>query len=162
MNTDQPLQTPQPGVMQALPDGVDPPTLEDPTAQGYLCGARRKPARITEDDPWPYCRNRAGWKTGHVGAGRCRLHGGSSPVAERNHARLRLIELVGPALSTLARVMVDEHAPAAARVRAAEAVLDRTGYPRRTEISVDEGREMLTARIEQAMGALEDHMLNEN
>lgn len=39
-----------------------------------LCGARTR-------DGSP-CDKSAGWGTGHVGHGRCRLHGGSSPNAE--------------------------------------------------------------------------------
>lgn len=156
MPTDNPVKTPTPGILRALPDGAPPPTLDDPTANGVLCGAGRAPAQIAADRergidvPWPYCRNRAGYKTGHPGRGRCRNHGGAAPQVEQREARLRLTEMVGPALATLANVMLDPEATDSARVRAAEAVLDRSGYPRRAEVSIEEGRATLLARIEAA------------
>ena len=44
-----------------------------PTAPNGLCGAKR-PGKDH------FCRHRAGFRTGHLGYGRCYLHGGSSPV----------------------------------------------------------------------------------
>lgn len=79
----------------------------------------------------------------------CRFHGGGAP-AVRRRARLRLAELVDPAIGTLARVMV-KGARDQDKLRAAEAILDRAGFPRASRIdghvSVDESREMLLQRI---------------
>jgi hypothetical protein len=48
---------------------------EDSNADGHdnLCGAKKR-----QGDGW--CRRPAGWGTSHVGIGRCRLHGGSTPT----------------------------------------------------------------------------------
>lgn len=45
---------------------------------GYDCNARKSSNGIFEG----YCRNRSGYKTEHVGEGRCFLHGGNSPRGE--------------------------------------------------------------------------------
>ena len=79
----------------------------------------------------------------------CRFHGGGAP-AVRRRARLRLAELVDPAISTLARVMVKAEKDSD-KLRAAEAILDRAGHPRASRVeghvSVDDAREMLIQRI---------------
>ena len=62
-------------------------------------------------------------------------------------ARLRLAELVDPAIATLARAMVDPDARIRDRTRAADSVLDRAGYPRRLEVTSAEAHEELLARI---------------
>lgn len=62
----------------------------------------------------------------------CRFHGGSSPVVKRK-AALRLATLVDPAIAVLAREMTSTSNRPADRLRAAENVLDRSGFPRRTE-----------------------------
>ena len=86
----------------------------------------------------------------------CRIHGGGSPQVKRK-AALRLLELVDPAISVMARIMVDQTASEAARLRAAENVLDRAGVPRQIEaLPGDVAREVLTERLiamraEQAM-----------
>lgn len=133
-------------------EGEPVPTVDDPTADGWFCGARRKPGQIEQDrtpdnpNPWPYCRMRAGRGTDHVGTGACRNHGGATPSA-RAAARLRLDELVGPAIATLARIIADPDVPASIRLRAAQDVLDRSGYPRRVDVDVDAAREQLVDRI---------------
>lgn len=40
------------------------------------------------------CKREAGWGTGHVGRGRCKLHGGCSPNAERGAAREEAYEFI--------------------------------------------------------------------
>lgn len=79
----------------------------------------------------------------------CRFHGGGAP-AVRRRARLRLAELVDPAIGTLARVMV-KGARDQDKLRAAEAILDRAGFPRASRIeghlSLEESREVLLERI---------------
>lgn len=132
-------------------DGEPTPTVEDPTADGWFCGARRKPGQIQQDqeagrNDWPWCRMRAGRGTDHVGVGPCRNHGGATPNA-RTSARLRLDELVGPAIATVARILADGETPASTRLRAAQDVLDRSGYPRRVDVDVDAAREQLVDRI---------------
>lgn len=49
-----------------IPDGFDPEKH---------CGAKKR-----KSDPSTVCMNVAGFKTTHVGVGRCHLHGGSTPV----------------------------------------------------------------------------------
>jgi hypothetical protein len=133
-------------------DGEPVPTVDDPTADGWFCGARRKAGQIEQDrtpsnpNPWPYCRMRAGRGTDHVGIGVCRNHGGATPNS-RTAARLRLDELVGPAIATIARIIADADAPASIRLRAAQDILDRSGYPRRVDVDVDAAREQLVDRI---------------
>lgn len=76
----------------------------------------------------------------------CRTHGGSSPQAKRK-AALRLVELIDPAIATLAREMVQADT-SADRQRAANSILDRAGVPRVTkEIGVDTSREVLLTRL---------------
>lgn len=82
-----------------------------------------------------------------AGARVCHFHGGASPHVRRN-ARLRLAELVDPAIMTLGRAMAADDSDWSTRVRAAEAVLDRAGYPRRATIDVEVAREALVARID--------------
>ena len=82
-----------------------------------------------------------------AGGNVCAMHGGKAPQVQRA-ARLRLAELVDPAVVILGRAMAQSDTWAV-RVRAAEAVLDRAGYPRRHEIDVDDAREHLTDRIRQ-------------
>lgn len=102
------------------------------------------------------CRNAA------IPGGRvCRIHGGSAPQVQRA-ARLRLAELVDPAIAALAKIVEDD--PAAwvelspgvwkpvgvaheVKVRAAEAILDRAGYPRRTDVNVTDARDRIRERL---------------
>ena len=128
----------------ANPD-VPMPTDEDPTAGGYLCGAK---LRQPTDDGHTHCRKRAGFRTDHVGIGTCHVHGGSTPNA-RKAARLRLAELVGPALAAVAQTLVDPDVKPSDRLRAAENVLDRAGYPRRTDVgqAAEDARETLYERL---------------
>lgn len=79
----------------------------------------------------------------------CRFHGGGAP-AVRRRARLRLAELVDPAIGTLARVMV-KGARDQDKLRAAEAILDRAGFPRASRIeghvTLEESRELLLQQL---------------
>ena len=97
----------------------------------------------------------------------CRFHGGAAPQVVRS-AKLRLAELVDPAIVNLARILAGDAAAwqllepptetrsgvwkqvgidHADKIRAAEAILDRTGHPRRTELDVAGARERLIDRI---------------
>lgn len=81
------------------------------------------------------------------GATVCRYHGGAAPQVQKK-AALRLLELVDPAIATLARTMADPAAPHAARIRAAENVLDRAGVPRRVEATeADIAKAVLLERL---------------
>lgn len=75
----------------------------------------------------------------------CRLHGGSTKNA-RNAARLRIMELVDPAITTLAKEMVNA-SESADKQRAANSILDRAGLSRRTELTVDDARDMLIQKL---------------
>ncbi|MDH5134621.1 MULTISPECIES: hypothetical protein [unclassified Microbacterium] len=79
----------------------------------------------------------------------CRFHGGGAPAVRRK-AKLRLQELVDPAIATLGRVMVTATHDRD-KLRAATSILDRAGYPAATRVdarvSVDEQRELLLERL---------------
>lgn len=126
----------------------------------------------TPDTNWPAVRcrgtNRRGTQCGRhavPGAAVCRMHGGAAPQVQRK-AALRLAALVDPAIATLAREMTNQTTGSAmSRLRAAENVLDRAGYPRRLETDAGTARELLAARLieiaaersaEQAQSASED------
>lgn len=74
----------------------------------------------------------------------CSMHGAKAPQTQRA-ARLRMLELVDPAIAKLARVMATGDDQAA--LRAVENILDRAGFPRRAEIDVEASREVLLERI---------------
>ena len=84
----------------------------------------------------------------------CRSHGSGSPQARRA-AALRLSDLVLPAIATFARVLADPDAKSADKIRAAEAILDRAGYPRTTraeQMSGEEAKEILFQRLMELRG----------
>jgi hypothetical protein len=136
-----------------LPAFVDPPTFDDPTAGGALCGARRKPNQIQRDidngiaEPWPFCQRRAGTNTPHPGVGQCSRHGGSTPNGAKS-AQLRYAELQGAVVTYFHRVMTDPNATERDRLRAAENIADRGGSPRRTEVDVEAARRTLFERLQ--------------
>lgn len=74
------------------------------------------------------------------------MHGGAAPQTKRK-ASLRLLELIDPAIATLAREMATAE-KSADKQRAANSILDRAGMPRRTEV-VDAGSatDLLIERI---------------
>jgi hypothetical protein len=132
--------------------GQPVPSEDDPTAGGHYCGARRNPRQLAaaiesgDPTPWPWCRNRAGFKTDHVGIDHCHVHGGNTP-GQRTRARVRLAELVHPAVAVLATMLTDSSIPPSIRLRAAQDVLDRSGHPRRVEVDADDARAMLYDRL---------------
>ena len=75
----------------------------------------------------------------------CYYHGGSAPGAAQK-AKLRLLSLVDPALATIATVMATSQSEAL-RLRAAENVLDRGGFPRGVAISGDDAKALLAERL---------------
>ena len=75
--------------------------------------------------------NRAGKQCGKYairGGTVCVTHGGGAPQVRRK-AQLRLLELVDPAIATLAKEMIKAQ-KSSDRQRAANSILDRAGIPR--------------------------------
>lgn len=148
--TMEPVENPQPPPPPW--NGAPTPTPDDPTADGYYCGTRRSPGQIAQavesgdPNPWPWCRNRAGKGTDHTGVGSCRNHLGTTRD-RRVSARLRMAELVPAAMATLARTVADENVAPSVRLRAAQDILDRAGYPRRVEVDVEQARDDLYGRL---------------
>lgn len=71
----------------------------------------------------------------------CRLHGGAAPQVKRA-AKLRLLELVDPAIATLARIMATSDNEAL-RLKAADSILDRGGLPKGAQVTVEDARSAL-------------------
>lgn len=116
---------------------VNPLEATDPMEGGRRCTAH---ARSTGDR----CGNRP-----IPGGTVCRFHGGAAP-AVRLKAKLRLAELVDPAIATLARIMVKaEHDRD--KLRAVENILDRGGLPRASRVEgrmqLEESKALLMQRI---------------
>lgn len=78
----------------------------------------------------------------------CHKHGGAAPQAKRA-AKLRLLELVDPAIATLAREMARAE-NSRDKQAAANSILDRAGYGRQQQITTDDARTMLFHRLMQA------------
>lgn len=96
-----------------------------------------------------HAHNRAGERCGGVavtGTTVCRMHGGTTQQVQRA-TRLRLLELLDPAVATLAREMTNSKARPIERVKAAAEILDRGGIPKQTAVSGEEARELLLSRI---------------
>lgn len=75
----------------------------------------------------------------------CYYHGATAPGAPEK-AKLRLLSLVEPALATVAQVMATSQSEAL-RLRAAENVLDRGGFPRGVAITSDDAKALLAERL---------------
>lgn len=75
----------------------------------------------------------------------CRLHGGAAPQVKRA-AKLRLLELVDPAVATLARIMATSDNEAL-RLKAAESILDRGGLPKGATVTVEDARTALIQKL---------------
>lgn len=78
----------------------------------------------------------------------CRYHGGAAPQVKRK-AALRLLELVDPAIATLAREMANAD-KSSDRQRAANSILDRAGMARQTQVNTDDARDLLLQRLVEA------------
>lgn len=75
----------------------------------------------------------------------CKMHGGGAPQVKRK-AALRLLELIDPAVATLAREMTT--APLSAdRQRAANSILDRAGVSRRDSPESELAKALLIERL---------------
>lgn len=114
---------------------------------------------MSEPTPRRQCtaKNRAGERCKQApikGGTVCRNHGGSAPQVRRK-ATLRLLELVDPAIGTLAREMVQAD-KSADRQRAANSILDRAGMPRTaTVIDGESAKALLVERINALRGEAE-------
>lgn len=87
--------------------GLVPLEEEDPTENGRYCGAKTRPSA-----KHPNCRQRAGHRTDHVGQGRCRLHGGMTPITTgRGSRNLRYKGIVRIALRDLIAEMEEDPDP---------------------------------------------------
>lgn len=108
------------------------PKKGGPAAPGSKNPERRCIAKKANSDE--RCK-RAAIKGGTV----CTTHGGSSPVV-RKAANDRLLALVEPALAALGKVLRDKHADDSVKVRAAIAILDRTGHGPSATVNVQDNR----------------------
>jgi hypothetical protein len=70
------------------------------------------------------------------GAAVCRIHGGGAPQVQKS-AKQRLLDMVNPALAELARIMADKKADDHVKLKAIQTVLDRAGFNRGVNISVE-------------------------
>ena len=75
----------------------------------------------------------------------CAQHGGTTPASMRK-AKLRLAELVDPAIGTLAREMATAQS-SKDRMAAANSILDRAGWGRVSNVEVGDARDALIARL---------------
>lgn len=80
----------------------------------------------------------------------CRSHGGASRRSKAA-AKLRLAELVDPAIATLAREMV-QAGKSADKQRAANSILDRAGFPRASRVEQDDARAVLIEKLRRLRG----------
>lgn len=112
--------------------------MNGPTQGGRQCTAKNSAGQR--------CK-KAAIKGGTV----CATHGGSAPQVRRK-AALRLLELVDPAIGTLAREMATAD-KSADRQRAANSILDRAGMPRTaTVIDGESAKALLVERINALRG----------
>lgn len=72
-----------------------------------------------------------------LGGGVCLTHGGSAAQVQKA-ARLRLLALADPAISALSAIVQDEEAADGDRLRAATAILDRTGFGPGSKVEVED------------------------
>src|SRR3546814_14929883 len=104
---------------------------------------------VTQEGRRCTAKNRAGERCGKApikGGTVCVTHGGSAPQVRRK-ATLRLLELVDPAIGTLARAMVQAD-KSADRQRAANRLPDRAGMPpTATVLAGERARAPLVARL---------------
>lgn len=112
--------------MEAQADDSEKPVTRQCTAKSQQSGKR--------------CRRHA-IKGGTV----CATHGGRAPQVKAS-ARLRLANLVDPAITTLSREMVTAQA-SSDRQRAANSILDRAGISRAASPEVEMAKTLLLERL---------------
>ncbi len=75
----------------------------------------------------------------------CASHGSKNPAVQRK-AKLRLLELVDPAIATLAREMMQAE-KSADKQKAANSILDRAGFGRVTKVESEDARTLLRDKL---------------
>lgn len=89
-----------------------------------------------------------------IGGTVCPKHGGTRPDVKRK-AALRLAEMVNPALFVLGKIMMDDEAKHADRLRAVENVLDRAGHSRAvTHVTEAEAQDLLAQKLREAVAEM--------
>ena len=84
----------------------------------------------------------------------CNTHGGAAPQV-RNRAKLRLLSLVDPALSTLARTLATS-ADEKLKTQISFGILDRTGLGKASDVSADVAKAVLMERYRTLRNNLEE------
>lgn len=110
-----------------------PLETEDPMEVTHQCTATSKQSG-----------NRCG-RVATPGTNVCASHGSKNPAVQRK-ARLRLLELVDPAIATLAREMMYAES-SGDKQKAANSILDRAGFGRVTKIESSDARELLRDKL---------------
>lgn len=79
----------------------------------------------------------------------CKNHGGAASQV-KNKAKLRLLEMVDPALKELNRIMLTG-ADDKVKLAAVKDILDRAGVPRQTEttVMVEDARDLLLLKLQE-------------
>lgn len=93
-------------------------------------------------------RTRAGKQCGNApieGGTVCRMHGGAAPQVKKR-AAMRLLELIDPAITTLAREMATA-TRSSDRQRAANSILDRAGVVRREAPAKEDVYDLVAERL---------------
>ena len=85
-------------------------------------------------------------KSAIPGGNVCYYHGGAASQVKKK-ARLRLIELVDPAIFTLASVMTNKKAKHSDQLKAAAEILDRAGVVKNPDGDAEIARELLLERL---------------
>ena len=80
-----------------------------------------------------------------AGQFRCRAHGGNRQDSKRK-ARIRMAELVDPAIATLAKEMMKAET-SRDRQNAANSILDRAGYGRASKVEYEDAKALLLERV---------------
>ena len=135
------------------PDGETPKAYNKNVGlTGYVapqCKARSKGSG-------EQCRQKA-----EAGATVCRFHGGAAPQVKRK-AAIRLLELIDPAISTLASEMLQAD-KSSDRQRAANSILDRAGVPRATTTPDGEAaKDLLVERLRVIRAQQESEIIHED
>lgn len=116
--------------MTAQP-AIDPMGAPDPVA-APRCTATNRAGERCKRRPIP-------------GGNVCTNHGGKAPQVKRR-AQLRLLELIDPAIATLAREMATA-TKSSDRQRAANSLLDRAGMGRHQEVDIHTAQDLLIQRV---------------
>lgn len=79
------------------------------------------------------------------GATTCQWHGSKAPQTQKA-AKLRLLELVDPAIVQLGRVLKSAEKDSD-KLRAVENIMDRAGFPRGAEVTVQDAKDAIMRRL---------------